>query len=300
MGGGTEAVSPAPAAGGSGSKGKKLVKQSVTDCCICLFSVTICQSLFIAPCSHVVSLYRTPLQTTFTSSLSLSLPLSPQFHYKCIRPLLAQHHPGFSCPLCRSFADLEADVETEDAWETGSVTSRRESLLSRKGSLKSVKQAFEQGLAHALANAEVEDGGDVEAGVVAAEGGEGEDEALMLPPTGAGGSPNGAATSSSDRQGRSEIARSETLVTPTVVAPLSVSTTTTPAAPTNGHAQEVTSTSTIELTASPIALDPTSSSNAGTSSTHHVTQPELEVVEEETTPTPKHDEQQPAAADVVS
>lgn len=24
------------------------------------------------------------------------------------------HHPGFSCPLCRTFADLEADVETED------------------------------------------------------------------------------------------------------------------------------------------------------------------------------------------
>ncbi|KAE8214261.1 hypothetical protein CF327_g2302 [Tilletia walkeri] len=62
---------------------------SVTDCCICLFSVTVCQALFIAPCSHV-------------------------FHYKCIRPLLTQHHPGFSCPLCRTFADLEADVEEED------------------------------------------------------------------------------------------------------------------------------------------------------------------------------------------
>ena len=24
------------------------------------------------------------------------------------------HHPGFSCPLCRTFADLEADVEQED------------------------------------------------------------------------------------------------------------------------------------------------------------------------------------------
>ncbi|CEH17592.1 cytoplasm protein [Ceraceosorus bombacis] len=65
---------------------------SVTDCCICLFSVTVCQSLFIAPCSHV-------------------------FHYKCIRPLLLQHHPGFSCPLCRTFADLEADVEQDDAWQ---------------------------------------------------------------------------------------------------------------------------------------------------------------------------------------
>lgn len=54
-----------------------------------LFSVTVCQALFIAPCSHV-------------------------YHYKCIRPLLQMHHPGFSCPLCRTFADLEADVETEE------------------------------------------------------------------------------------------------------------------------------------------------------------------------------------------
>lgn len=65
---------------------------NVTDCCICLFSVTVCQALFIAPCSHV-------------------------FHYKCIRPLLNQHHPGFSCPLCRTFADLEADVEQDEAWQ---------------------------------------------------------------------------------------------------------------------------------------------------------------------------------------
>ncbi|KAA1127561.1 hypothetical protein PGTUg99_000387 [Puccinia graminis f. sp. tritici] len=27
------------------------------------------------------------------------------------------HHPGFSCPLCRTFADLEADVETEEEEE---------------------------------------------------------------------------------------------------------------------------------------------------------------------------------------
>lgn len=49
----------------------------------------MCQALFIAPCSHV-------------------------YHFKCIRPLLQMHHPGFSCPLCRTFADLEADVETEE------------------------------------------------------------------------------------------------------------------------------------------------------------------------------------------
>lgn len=72
------------------SSGKKIAlsKSGISDCCICLFGVSVNQSLFIAPCSHV-------------------------FHYKCIRPLLMQHHPGFSCPLCRTFADLEDDVEVE-------------------------------------------------------------------------------------------------------------------------------------------------------------------------------------------
>lgn len=55
-----------------------------------LFSVTIHQALFIAPCSHA-------------------------FHYKCIRPLLETHHPSFSCPLCRTFANLEEDVEVDTA-----------------------------------------------------------------------------------------------------------------------------------------------------------------------------------------
>ncbi|KAH8834888.1 hypothetical protein DL96DRAFT_1701905 [Flagelloscypha sp. PMI_526] len=53
-----------------------------------LFSIQIRQCLFIAPCSHT-------------------------FHYKCIRPLLEQHHPSFSCPLCRTYADLEEDVEVD-------------------------------------------------------------------------------------------------------------------------------------------------------------------------------------------
>jgi len=52
--------------------------------------VTIQQALFIAPCSHA-------------------------FHYKCIRPLLETHHPSFSCPLCRTFANLEEDVEVDTA-----------------------------------------------------------------------------------------------------------------------------------------------------------------------------------------
>ncbi|KAL1941613.1 hypothetical protein VTO73DRAFT_7052 [Trametes versicolor] len=73
----------------SNSSGKKVAsKSTLPDCCICLFGVTIHQALFIAPCSHA-------------------------FHYKCIRPLLETHHPAFSCPLCRTFADLEEDVEVE-------------------------------------------------------------------------------------------------------------------------------------------------------------------------------------------
>jgi hypothetical protein len=52
--------------------------------------VTIRQALFIAPCSHT-------------------------FHYKCIRPLLITHHPSFSCPLCRTFFDLDEDVEVDNA-----------------------------------------------------------------------------------------------------------------------------------------------------------------------------------------
>jgi len=63
-----------------------------SDCCICLFGITIRQALFIAPCSHT-------------------------FHYKCIRPLLDIHHPAFSCPLCRTYADLEENVEVENKVE---------------------------------------------------------------------------------------------------------------------------------------------------------------------------------------
>ena len=89
------------------SVNKKIsAKSAMADCCICtsllsslkpnpdfapppgLFAVAINQALFIAPCSHT-------------------------FHYKCIRPLLDAHHPAFNCPLCRTFADLEEDVEVD-------------------------------------------------------------------------------------------------------------------------------------------------------------------------------------------
>src|SRR2546423_13283237 len=67
-------------------------KQQITDCCICLGGIGPCQALFLAPCSHV-------------------------FHYKCIRPILFSHHSGFLCPLCRSFADLEAPIDNNIDWE---------------------------------------------------------------------------------------------------------------------------------------------------------------------------------------
>ncbi|CAO3643610.1 unnamed protein product [Cunninghamella echinulata] len=59
----------------------------VEECCICLYALAPFQSLFVAPCSHT-------------------------FHYKCVRPLLV-NHPGFLCPLCRSYADLDASVAVE-------------------------------------------------------------------------------------------------------------------------------------------------------------------------------------------
>ncbi|KAG0227277.1 hypothetical protein BGW42_003079 [Actinomortierella wolfii] len=65
---------------------------TATDCCICLFRIASFQSLFVAPCSHI-------------------------FHYKCIRPLLVSNHPGFLCPLCRTFANLEDSVEIDDPTE---------------------------------------------------------------------------------------------------------------------------------------------------------------------------------------
>ncbi|KAI8343905.1 SMAD/FHA domain-containing protein [Chlamydoabsidia padenii] len=59
----------------------------VEECCICLYALAPFQCLFVAPCSHT-------------------------FHYKCVTPLLV-NHPGFNCPLCRSYADLDASVAVE-------------------------------------------------------------------------------------------------------------------------------------------------------------------------------------------
>ncbi|KAI9316253.1 SMAD/FHA domain-containing protein, partial [Dichotomocladium elegans] len=59
----------------------------IEDCCICLYAIAPFQALFVAPCSHT-------------------------FHFKCCRPLL-QNFPGFQCPICRSYANLDASVAIE-------------------------------------------------------------------------------------------------------------------------------------------------------------------------------------------
>ncbi|KAG5459034.1 MAG: hypothetical protein BJ554DRAFT_631, partial [Olpidium bornovanus] len=64
---------------------------NIADCCICLCAIGPFQALFVAPCSHA-------------------------FHYKCARQLLV-NWPAFTCPLCRTFADLEASVSTDNLAE---------------------------------------------------------------------------------------------------------------------------------------------------------------------------------------
>jgi hypothetical protein len=63
-------------------------RADIQECCICLYAIAPLQALFIAPCSHI-------------------------FHFKCLRPIVFQNYPGFSCPLCRSYYDLEASVAVE-------------------------------------------------------------------------------------------------------------------------------------------------------------------------------------------
>lgn len=63
----------------------------VEECCICLYALAPFQALFVSPCSHT-------------------------YHYKCIRPLLSSY-PGFQCPICRTYSDLEASVATEEEEE---------------------------------------------------------------------------------------------------------------------------------------------------------------------------------------
>ncbi|KAI8333153.1 hypothetical protein BC941DRAFT_435230 [Chlamydoabsidia padenii] len=59
----------------------------VEECCICLYALAPLQALFVSPCAHT-------------------------YHFKCIRPLL-QSYPGFQCPICRTYSDLDANINLE-------------------------------------------------------------------------------------------------------------------------------------------------------------------------------------------
>jgi hypothetical protein len=71
--------------GGCGGDGKNDIQ--VEECCICLYALAPFQALFVAPCSH-------------------------SYHFKCIRPLL-DSYPGFQCPICRTYSDLDESVAIE-------------------------------------------------------------------------------------------------------------------------------------------------------------------------------------------
>lgn len=66
---------------------KNTDNNDIDECCICLYALAPFQALFVSPCSHT-------------------------YHFKCIRPLL-QSYPGFQCPICRTYSDLEASVAIE-------------------------------------------------------------------------------------------------------------------------------------------------------------------------------------------
>lgn len=101
-------------------------------------SIAPCQSLFVAPCSHV-------------------------WHYKCIRPILIGHTwPNFLCPNCRAVADLEADVEDVQDWdddreiEEAIEASRKESFASaEQDGEESEEQSMEDAAEHPSPSTEV-------------------------------------------------------------------------------------------------------------------------------------------------
>jgi hypothetical protein len=72
----------------------------IDECVICLYALAPFQALFVSPCSHT-------------------------YHFKCIRPLL-QSYPGFQCPICRTYSDLEASVaiEADEVMEKYSYNNR--------------------------------------------------------------------------------------------------------------------------------------------------------------------------------
>ena len=77
-----------------------------SECSICLMSIAVCPvlaSLLFTECAKICK----PCQSLFVA------PCSHVWHYKCIRPILNDHKswPQFLCPNCRAVTDLEADIE---------------------------------------------------------------------------------------------------------------------------------------------------------------------------------------------
>lgn len=131
-------------------------KASVTDCCICLFSVTVCQSLFIAYVPITTSLVR----GCEANGQTLFARISLQVHSTVIGTTsswillssLCEFQTGLTrskADLQRTFANLEEDVETEDAWE---MASRRASVLSRKASNHSLRVPAPEGVSVAASS----------------------------------------------------------------------------------------------------------------------------------------------------
>ncbi|KAG2220123.1 hypothetical protein INT45_006151 [Circinella minor] len=85
----TSTATPAISSTSSSSNSSSGIDElpEVDECCICLYALAPFQALFVAPCSH-------------------------SFHFMCIRSLL-QSYPGFQCPICRAYSDLEASVAIE-------------------------------------------------------------------------------------------------------------------------------------------------------------------------------------------
>ncbi|KAJ1733239.1 hypothetical protein LPJ72_002967 [Coemansia sp. Benny D160-2] len=73
---------------GSGAGAGAGASADNSECCICLYPMIAFQALFVSPCSHC-------------------------FHYKCVKPILFTS-TAFNCPLCRTYADLEASVTIDE------------------------------------------------------------------------------------------------------------------------------------------------------------------------------------------
>ncbi|KAF2281109.1 uncharacterized protein EI97DRAFT_366704 [Westerdykella ornata] len=114
---------------GKNRKEADSASQHTSECVICLMSIAPCQSLFVAPCSHV-------------------------WHYKCIRPMLnGPNYPNFLCPNCRAVADLEAEVEDIDLedWDNSPDHSEDQGETSRNGLLTNGEASKDTSNDHGLA-----------------------------------------------------------------------------------------------------------------------------------------------------